>query len=74
MIYFQNGQICYFSRISRQASLPSVYHGENGNQEKSGERKGIPAGSAPPPVNYNSFQSSQIQPGKNTTSGRPKLR
>ena len=36
------------------------------------ERKGIPAGSAPPPVNYNSYQSSQIQARKNTTSGELK--
>ena len=50
-----------------------MYPGENGNLEKPGERKGIPAGSAPPPVNYSSFQASQIQPGKNTTSGRSKL-
>ena len=53
--------------------MPSVYPGENGNLEKPGERKGIPAGSAPPPVNYSSFQASQIQPGKNTTSGRSKM-
>ena len=46
-----------------------MYQGDNGSQDKSSERKGIPAGSAPPPVNYNSYQSPQIQPRKNTTIG-----
>ena len=50
-----------------------MYQGENGSQDKSSERKGIPAGSAPPPVNYNSYQSSQIQPRKNTTIGELKM-
>ena len=50
-----------------------MYQGENASQDKSSERKGIPAGSAPPPVNYNSYQSSQIQARKNTTSGELKM-
>ena len=60
----KNILLCY-SRLSRQASLPSVYRkGENQNSEKTNDRKGIPVGSAPPPVNFSSFQASQTQPGK----------
>ena len=45
--------------------MPSVYRkGENQNSEKTNDRKGIPVGSAPPPVNFSSYQASQTQPGK----------
>lgn len=56
------------SPLARQASLPSVYHGENEKPEKPDDRRGIPVGSAPPPVNFSSSQSPQIQQGKNTPS------
>jgi len=53
-------------RLSRQASLPSVYQGENGNPQK-----GIPVGSAPPPVGFNSSQATHIQTGRSTHTGTP---
>ena len=58
------------SRLSRQASLPSVYHGENGNPDKPDDRRGIPVGSAPPPINFSASQTSQIQQAKYTPSGK----
>ena len=54
-----------FRRLSRQASLPSVYQGENGNPQK-----GIPVGSAPPPVGFNSSQATHIQTGRSTHTGK----
>ena len=62
-----------FRRLSRQASLPSVYQGENGNPQKSDERKGIPVGSAPPPVGFNSSQATHIQTGRSTHTGKSQI-
>ena len=59
-----------FSRLARQASLPSVYPGDNGKSGRMDERKGIPTGSAPPPVSFNSFQVSQSKQGTGVPSGK----
>ena len=59
-----------YSRLARQASLPSVYPGSNEQRAVTGGGKGIPVGSAPPPLTYNASQVSQQQQDLNTPRGR----
>lgn len=55
-----------YSRLARQNSLPSVYPGANEKRAATGGGKGIPMGSAPPPLNYNASQGFQQQQDLNT--------